>query len=81
MSTEIGQIKGALNTELYATCDSPKCPLNLFVTAEQVDDYIGAQALLSCLSRVEWLLGDRGEDAERIRKVLKDKGIRAFIHG
>ncbi len=56
-------------------------PLSLFVTAGQVSDYIGARALLSSIPNVDWLLGDRGYDADWLRDALKDKGIRACIPG
>ena len=56
-------------------------PLDLFVTAGQVSDYICARALLSSLPKVDWLLGDRGYDADWFRDALKDKGIRACIPG
>ena len=55
--------------------------MNLFVTAGQVSDYIGARALVSSLPKVGWLLGDRGYDADWFREALKDKGIRACIPG
>ena len=70
-----------MNTKLHATCDSQGRPLNLFVTAGQVSDYIGARALLSSLPDVDWLLGDRGYDADWFREALKDKGIRPCIPG
>ncbi len=70
-----------MNTKLHAICDSRGRPLNLFVTAGQVSDYIGARALLSSLPNVDWLLGDRGYDADWFREALKDKGIRACIPG
>ena len=38
-----------MNTKLHAICDSQGRPLNLFVTAGQVSDYIGARALVSSL--------------------------------
>ena len=45
--------------------DNGECrPLDLFVTAGQVSDYIGARALLGSLPNVDWLLGDRGYDAD-----------------
>lgn len=47
-------------------------PLNLFVSAGQVSDDIGARALLSSLPKVDWLLGDRGYDADWFREALKD---------
>ena len=59
----------------------PRPPLNLFITAEHVSDYIGARALLSSLPDVDWLLGDRGYDADWFREGLEDKGIRACIPG
>jgi len=68
-----------MNTKLHAICDSKGRPLNLFVTAGQVSDYIGAKALLSSLPNVDWLLGDRGYDADWFREALKDKGISACI--
>jgi transposase len=58
-----------MNTKLHAICDSRGRPLNLFVTAGQVSDYIGARALLSGLPDVDWLLGDRGYDADWFREV------------
>jgi transposase len=70
-----------MNSKLHAVCDSQGRPLNLFVTAGQVSDYIGARALLGSLPTVEWLLGDRGYDADRFREALQDKGIRACIPG
>ena len=42
-----------MNTKLYAICDRQDRPLNLFVTAGQVSDYIGARALLSSLPKVD----------------------------
>ena len=84
----IARTKGGQSTRLHAICDSQGRPLNLFVTAEQVSDNIGARALPSSLPRVEWLLGDRGyHEGERHRlsepkpanwskDALEDKGIR-----
>ncbi|GAA6160582.1 hypothetical protein NBRC116589_27560 [Ruegeria sp. HU-ET01832] len=70
-----------MNTKLHAICDSQGRPLNLFVTAGQVSDYIGARALLSSLPDVDWLLVDRGYDADWFREALKNKGIRPCIPG
>jgi transposase len=68
-----------MNTKLHAICDSRGRPLDLFITAGQVSDYIGARALLSGLPNVEWLLGHRGYDADWLREALQDKEIRACI--
>ena len=45
------------------------------MTAGQVSDYTGAAALLGSLPKAEWLLADRGYDADWFREALKDKGI------
>ena len=70
-----------MNTNLHTTFDSQGRPLDLFLTAGQVSDYTGARALLSGLPKVNWLIGDRGYDADWFRKALQDKGIRAGIPG
>ncbi len=70
-----------MNTKLHAICDSQGRPLDLFVTAGQVSDYIGARAMLSNLPRADWLLGGRGYDADWFREALRDKGIRPCIPG
>ncbi len=77
----IGRTKGGMNTKLRAICDSKGRPINFFVSAGQVSDYIGARALLSSLPDADWLLGDRGYDADWFREALQDKGIRACIPG
>ena len=62
--------------------DNGECrPIDLFLTAGSVSDYIGARALVSRLPSVEWLLGDRGYDADWFREALQDKKIRPCIPG
>lgn len=70
-----------MDTKFHAICDSQRPPLNLFVTAGRVSDYIGARASVSSLSKVNWLLGDHGYDANWFREALKEKGICACIPG
>lgn len=48
------------------------------MTAGQVSDYTAA-ALLGSLPKAEWLLADRGYDADWFRDALKDKEIRPCI--
>ncbi|OLS44044.1 IS5 family transposase [Rhodovulum sulfidophilum] len=68
-----------MNTKRHVICDSQGRPLDLFVTTGQVGDYIGARALLNSLPKIDWLLGDRGHDADWFQEALQDKGIRACI--
>lgn len=51
------------------------------MTAGQVSDYMGAAALLGSLPGAEWLIADRGYDADWFRDALKDKGIKPCIPG
>jgi transposase len=77
----IGRTKGGLNTKLHAVTDADGRPTRFFMTAGQVSDYTGAAALLDSLPAAEWLIADRGYDADWFREALKDKGIRPCIPG
>jgi transposase len=62
-----------MNTKLHAVTDANGRPLSFFMTAGQVSDYTGAAALLDDLPKAQWLLGDRGYDADRFRDALQAK--------
>lgn len=49
------------------------------MTACQVSDYAGAATLLGSSPTAEWLIADRGYDAESFGDATNDKGIRACI--
>ena len=51
------------------------------MTVGQVSDYMSAAALLGSLPVAEWLITDRGYDADWFREALKAEGIRACIPG
>ncbi len=51
------------------------------MNAREVRVYTRAAALLGHMPLAEWLLADRGYDADRYREVLKDRGIRVRIPG
>ena len=70
-----------MNTKLHAVTDADGRPIRFFMTAGQVSDYTGAAALLSSLPKADWLLADRGYDADWFREALKDKGIKPCIPG
>ena len=40
----IGRTNGGVNTNLHAICDGKERPIDLFVTAGQLSDYVGARA-------------------------------------
>jgi transposase len=77
----IGRTKGGMNTKLHAVTDAQGRPIRLHVTAGQISDYTGAAALIEALPKVDWLLADRGYDADWFRKRLKDKEIKPCIPG
>jgi len=70
-----------MNTKLHAITDTSDRPICLFITAGQVSDYTGAAALMNGLPEVEWLLADRGYDADWFRETLVDKGTKPCIPG
>jgi transposase len=70
-----------MNTKLHAVTDALGRPIWVFMTAGQVSDYTGARALLSNLPTADWLLGDRGYDADWFREALVDKKITPCIPG
>lgn len=70
-----------MNTKLHAVTNGDALPIRFFTTAGQVSDHPGAAALLRSLPKAEWLLADRGYDADWFRDALKDKGIRPCIPG
>jgi transposase len=70
-----------MNTKLHAVTDANGRPLSFFMSAGQVSDYTGAAALLDDLPKAQWLLGDRGYDADWFRDALQAKGIEPCIPG
>ncbi len=70
-----------MNTKLHAVTDANGRPLSFFMTAGQVSDYTGAAALLDDLPKAQWMLADRGYDADWYRDALQAKGIMPCIPG
>ncbi|WP_279483200.1 IS5 family transposase [Aureimonas sp. SK2] len=77
----IGRTKGGMNTKLHAVADTNGRPLSFFLTAGPVSDDTGAAALLDDLPKAQWLLGDRGYDADWFRDAVQAKGIKPCISG
>ncbi len=59
-----------MNTKLHAASDAEGRSLSFFMTAGQVSDYTGAATLPHDLPKAQWLLGDRGYDADWFRDAL-----------
>lgn len=70
-----------MNTKLHAVTDTVGWPIRFFMTAGQVSDYTGARALVRRLPAADWLLGDRGYDADWFCEALVGMGISPCIPG
>jgi transposase len=70
-----------MNTKLHAVTDENGRPIRFFMSAGEISDHTGAAALLSSLPSAQWLLVDRGYDADWFREGLENKGIKACIPG
>jgi transposase len=70
-----------MNTRLHAVTDAHGRSIRFFMTAGQVSDHTGAAALPSSLPTADWLLGDRGYDADWGCDALVDKTITPCIPG
>lgn len=70
-----------MNTKLHAITDAKGQPIRFFMSAGQVSDYTGAAALLSSLPKADWLVADRGYDADWLREVIDKKGTKICIPG
>ena len=64
---------------LQRLTDAMGRPIQLFLTAGNVSGYIGARALLPSLPAADWMLADRGYDADWFREGLKERSIEPCI--
>lgn len=75
----LNRSKGGLNSELHGVTDAVGRPIQLFLTAGKISDYIGARALLPSIPSADWMLADRGHDADWFREELKERNIQPCI--
>ena len=61
-----------MNSKLHVVCDSRGRPIQMYLSAGQTSDYIGAAGLLRFMPRVKCLLADRSYDADWFRNALID---------
>jgi len=61
-----------MNSKLHVVCDSNGRPIQMYLSAGQTSDYVGAAGLLRHMPRVKCLLADRGYDADWFRSALMD---------
>ena len=81
-SQAIGRSRGGGTTKIHALTDVViGRPYALMLTAGKVSDVKAAPALLHRAGRMRYLLGDRGYDADRLRRSLRDTGTIPVIPG
>ena len=68
-----------MNSKLHVVCDSRGRPIQMYLSAGQTSDYVGAAGLLRLMPRVNCLLADRGYDADWFRSALIDMNITPCI--
>jgi putative transposase len=68
-----------LNSKLHAVCDQDGKPLILLLSEGQMSDYKGASTIAPSLPRADYMLADRGYDADWFRAALQDMGIKPCI--
>ncbi|WP_407946738.1 IS5 family transposase [Pararhizobium mangrovi] len=77
----IGRSRGGWTTKVHALTDVIGRPYALMLTAGNVSDMKAAPALLECVGRMRYLLADKGYDADRLRRSLRDAGAVPVIPG
>jgi transposase len=60
-------------------CDGRGRPLILLLSEGQMSDYKGAALMIDAFPKAKALLGDKGYDADWLRKALIDRGIAPCI--
>lgn len=75
----IEQTRGGMNSKLNVVCDSKGRPIQMYLSAGQTSDYIGAAGLLRLLPPVKCLLAGRGYDADWLHSALMDMNITPCI--
>ncbi len=68
-----------MNTKRHVVCDSRGRPIQIYLSAGQTSDYVGAAGLLRFMPRVNCLLADQGYDADWFRNSLIDRDITPCI--
>ena len=68
-----------MNTKLHALGDALGRPIRLYLTEGQRSDFKGAYVLLPDLPPTKMLLGDRGYDGNKVRKIISEQNVTPCI--
>lgn len=77
----ISRSRGGWTTKIQALTDVISRPYALMLTAGNVSDVKATPALLERAGPMRYLLADKGYDADRLRRLLRDAGAVPVIPG
>ena len=77
----IGRSRGGWTTKVHALTDVVGRPYALMLTAGNVSDVKAAPALLERAGRMRYLLADKGYNADRLRRSIRDVSALPVIPG
>jgi len=75
----IGRSRGGRTTKIHALCDEQGRPHAILLTGGNVADITAAATLVSAVAPPGELLGDKGYDANHLRRFLAERGTAAVI--
>ena len=78
---KIGPSRGGNTTKIHALTDVIGRPFRLLLTPGNVHDLAAAPELLAELEGAQYLLGDKGYDADNLRALVRKQGARPVIPG
>ena len=75
----IGRSRGGRTTKIHALCDQQGRPHAILLTGGNVADITAAATLISAVTPPGELVGDKGYDANHLRRFLAERGTAAVI--
>lgn len=75
----IGQSRGGLTTKIHLATDANGLPIDFKVTGGKVHDSQVAKQLIDAVEEADYLIPDKGYDAEKIRVFARNKNMIPII--
>ena len=75
----IGQSRGGRTTKIHLATDANGLPIDFKITGGQVHDSQVAEQLIEAVEEADYLIADKGYDAETIRIFIKNKNMIPII--
>ncbi|WP_416240761.1 IS5 family transposase [Acinetobacter sp. WCHAc010034] len=75
----IGQSRGGRTTKIHLATDANGLPIDFKITGGQVHDSQVAEQLIEVVEEADYLIADKGYDAETIRIFIKNKNMIPII--